>query len=61
MADIVKLYKEVADRGGHLDLVNLPRQIRDILEITKVAKIFDRRSGPGAPGLKSTQDPETLK
>ena len=61
MADIVKLYKEVADRGGHLDPVNLPRQIRDILEITKVAKIFDRRSGPGAPGLKSTQDPETLK
>jgi len=42
MADLVALIKEVADRGGQLDLINLPRQIRDILEITKMATIFDR-------------------
>jgi anti-anti-sigma factor len=46
MADIVALYKVVADRGGHLDLINLPRQIRDILEITKMARVFDQPSDP---------------
>ena len=54
MADIVALSKEVADRGGQLDLINLPRRLRDILEITEVAKTFDRGSGPGAPDLRST-------
>ena len=42
LAELVALYREVARRGGELDLVNLPRNIRDVLEITQIASIFDR-------------------
>lgn len=42
IGDLVALTTEVADRGGQLDLINLPRRIRDILEITKMVTIFDR-------------------
>jgi len=42
VAEFVALYRKVAERGGELDLVNLPRNVRDILEITQKVSTFDR-------------------
>ena len=42
MADLVALNKEVADRGGQLDLINLPRNVREVLQITQSVTLFDR-------------------
>lgn len=41
MAELVAAYKRVSDAGGHVKLLQLPSNIRDVLSITQIARVFD--------------------
>lgn len=38
---LVLLYTQVAKRGGKISLVNLPRKVKDILEVLSIASLFE--------------------
>ena len=38
---LVLLYTRVAMRGGEISLVNLPRKVKDILQILSIASLFE--------------------
>ena len=38
---LVKIHKRVAERGGHLSLLNLGANLRKVFEITNLNKVFD--------------------
>ena len=39
--DLVHLYTQVAERGGEISIVNLPRKIKDLLQILSIASLFE--------------------
>ena len=41
MAELVAAYKRISEGGGHLKLLRLPSNIRDVLGITQIARVFD--------------------
>ena len=41
MAELVAAYKRISDAGGQIKLLQLPSNIRDVLGITQIARVFD--------------------
>jgi len=41
MAELVAAYKKVTDSGGQIKLLRLPSNIRDVLTITQIARVFE--------------------
>lgn len=41
MAELVAAYKRVSEAGGEIKLLQLPSNIRDVLAITQIARVFD--------------------
>lgn len=41
MAELVAAYKRMTESGGQLKLLRLPSNIRDVLGITQIARVFD--------------------
>lgn len=41
MAELVAAYKRVTEAGGQMKLLRLPSNIRDVLNITQIAQVFD--------------------
>jgi anti-sigma B factor antagonist len=41
MAELVAAYKRISDGGGQIKLLHLPSNIRDVLGITQIARVFD--------------------
>ena len=41
MAELVAAYKRISDAGGNIKLLSLPSNIRDVLSITQIARVFD--------------------
>lgn len=41
MAELVAAYKRVTEAGGQMKLLHLPSNIRDVLTITQIARVFD--------------------
>ena len=41
IGEMVACYTSVANRGGHLKLVNLSPKINDILQVTQLITVFD--------------------
>lgn len=41
IGELVSAYTTVANRGGKLKLLNLPRKVQDILQITQLITVFD--------------------
>lgn len=41
MAELVAGYKRTSEAGGQLKLLHLPSNIRDVLGITQIARVFD--------------------
>lgn len=41
MAELVAAYKRISEAGGQLKLLHLPSNIRDVLSITQIARVFD--------------------
>ena len=38
---LVKIHKRVAERGGHLSLINLDSNLQEVFRITNLHKVFD--------------------
>ena len=41
MAELVAAFKKVTDSGGQIKLLRLPSNIRDVLTITQIARVFE--------------------
>ena len=41
MAELVAAYKKVTESGGQIKLLRLPSNIRDVLTITQIARVFE--------------------
>jgi len=41
MAELVAAYKKVTESGGQIKLLHLPSNIRDVLTITQIARVFE--------------------
>ena len=41
MAELVAAYKRVRESGGEIKLLHLPSNIRDVLTITQIARVFE--------------------
>ena len=41
MAELVAAYKRVSESSGQMKLLRLPSNIRDVLNITQIAQVFD--------------------
>ena len=41
MAELVAAFKRISDAGGQIKLLHLPSNIRDVLGITQIARVFD--------------------
>jgi anti-sigma B factor antagonist len=41
MAELVAAYKRISEAGGSIKLLKLPSNIRDVLSITQIARVFD--------------------
>jgi anti-sigma B factor antagonist len=41
MAELVAAYKKVKESGGEIKLLHLPSNIRDVLTITRIARVFE--------------------
>lgn len=41
MAELVAAYKRISEAGGQIKLLHLPSNIRDVLGITQIARVFD--------------------
>lgn len=41
MAELVAAFKRISEGGGQLKLLHLPSNIRDVLGITQIARVFD--------------------
>lgn len=41
MAELVAAYKKVKESGGEIKLLHLPSNIRDVLTITQIARVFE--------------------
>ena len=41
MAELVAAFKRISEDGGQLKLLRLPSNIRDVLGITQIARVFD--------------------
>jgi anti-sigma B factor antagonist len=41
MAELVAAYKKVKENGGEIKLLHLPSNIRDVLTITQISRVFE--------------------
>lgn len=41
MAELVAAFKRVTESGGQIKLLHLPSNIRDVLTITQIARVFE--------------------
>ncbi len=41
MAELVAAYKKVTESGGQIKLLRLPSNIRDVLTITQISRVFE--------------------
>ena len=46
MAELVAAYKRITESGGQMKLMRLPSNIRDVLNITQIAQVFDIYDDP---------------
>ena len=60
MGELVKTHTTIRNKGGELKLANLNKRVHDLLQMTKLASVFDIQKDE-ASAIASFGDPASLR